>query len=67
MEEIQPLLGLFHNKVNVIVLLQVLRDGGSQESECLSAVHDGEWGGEQGVPPEVHYHPQSFECLTPGC
>ncbi len=32
-EEIQPLLGLFHNRVNVIVPLQVLGDGGAQEPE----------------------------------
>ncbi len=47
-KEEQPMLSLFHDGVNVIVSLQVLRDGGSQEPEWLhcshSAVHDGEWG-----------------------
>ncbi len=46
-KEVQPLLGLFHHGLNVIVLLQVLRNCGAQESEWLqcshSAVHDGEW------------------------
>ncbi len=32
-KEVQPLLGLFHHGLNVIVPLQVLRDGGAQESE----------------------------------
>ncbi len=66
-EEIQPLLGLFHDRVNVIVPLQVLRDGGSQESEWLycshSAVHDGKWGESRAVPPKVHNHLHSFESV----
>ncbi len=45
-KEVQPLLGLFYNGFNVIVPLQVLGDGGSQEPEWLhfshSAVHYGE-------------------------
>ncbi len=64
-KEEQPLLGLFHDGVNVSVPLQVLRDGGSQEPEWLhcshSAVHDGEWGESRGVSPEVHNHLYSFE------
>ncbi len=32
-KEVQPLLGLSHNGVYVIVPLQVLRDGGAQEPE----------------------------------
>ncbi len=32
-KEVQPLLGLFHNGLNVIVPLQVLRNCGAQESE----------------------------------
>ncbi len=63
-EEIQPMLGFFHDRVNVIVPLQLLIDGGSQESEWLyyshSAVHEGE---SRGVPPEVHYHLHSFESV----
>ncbi len=51
----------------MIVPLQVLRDGGFQESELLycshSAVLDGEWGESRGVPPEVHYHLHSFESV----
>ncbi len=51
-KEVQPLLGLFHNGLNVIAPIQVLRDGGSQEPEWLhcshSAVHDGEWGESRG-------------------
>ncbi len=47
------------------VPLQVLRDGGAQESEWLhcshSAVHDGEWRESRGVPPEVHNNLHSFE------
>ncbi len=47
-KDVQPLLGLFHNGLNVIVPLQVLRNCGAQESGWLhcshSAVHDGEWG-----------------------
>ncbi len=47
-KEVQPLLGLFHNGVYVIVPLQVLGDSGAQEPEWLhcshSAVHDGKWG-----------------------
>ncbi len=64
-KEVQPLLGLFDNRVNVNVPLQVLRDGAAQESECLhcshSAVRDGEWGECRGVSPEVHDHFHSFE------
>ncbi len=64
-KEVQPLLGLFHNGLNVIVPLQVLRNCGAQESEWLhcshSAVHDGEWGEIRGVSPEVHNHLHSFE------
>ncbi len=62
-----PQLSLFCNRVNVIVPLQFLRDGGAQEPEWLhcshSAVHDGEWGECRGVPPEVHYHLHSFESV----
>ncbi len=51
-KEVQPLLGLFHNRLNVIVPLQFLRNCGAQESEWLhcshSAVHDGEWGRVEG-------------------
>ncbi len=47
------------------VPIQVLRDDGSQELECLhcshSAVYDGEWGESWGVSPEVHDHLHSFE------
>ncbi len=32
-KEVQPLLGLFHNGLNVIVPLQVLRNCGAQEPE----------------------------------
>ncbi len=32
-KEVLPLLGLFHHGPNLIVPLQVLRDGGAQESE----------------------------------
>ncbi len=32
-KEMQPLLGLFHNGFDVNVPLQVLGDGGAQESE----------------------------------
>ncbi len=32
-KEVQPLLGLFHHGVYVIVPLQVLGDGGAQEPE----------------------------------
>ncbi len=64
-KEVQPLLGLSHNGVYVIVPLQVLGDGGAQESEWLhcshSAVHDGEWGESRGVSPEVHDHLHCFE------
>ncbi len=64
-KEEQPLLSLFHDEVNVIVPLQVLRDGGSQEPEWLHCshrdVHDGEWGESWGVSPEVHDHLHSFE------
>ncbi len=46
-KEVQPLLGLFHDGLNVIVTLQV-RNFDAQESEWLhcshSAVRDGEWG-----------------------
>ncbi len=67
MKEVQPLLGLSHNGVYVIVPLQVLGDGGAQESEWLhcshSAVHDGEWGESRGVSPEVHDHLHCFECV----
>ncbi len=53
----------------MIVLLQVLRNCGAQESECLhcshSAVYDGEWreswGGGGGGSPKVHDHLPSFE------
>ncbi len=66
-KEVQPLLGLFHNGLNVIVPLQVLRNCGAQESEWLhcshSAVHDGEWGESRGVSPEVHDHLHCFERL----
>ncbi len=45
-KEVQSLLGLFHNGLNVIVPLRVLRNYGAQESEWLhwshSAVHNGE-------------------------
>ncbi len=65
-KEVRPLLGL-----NVIVPLQVLRDGAAQESEWLfcshSAVHDSEWGGEQGVSPEVTIISIVWACLAPGC
>ncbi len=48
-KEPHPLLGLFHNGLNVIVPLQGLGDGGAQEPEWFhcshSAVHDGERGG----------------------
>ncbi len=51
----------------MIVPLNVLRDGRSQESKCLhcsySAVHDGELGECRGVPPEVHFHLHSFESV----
>ncbi len=64
-KEVQPLLGLFNNGLNVIVPLQVLRDGAAQESEWLhcshSAVHDGEWGESRGVSPEVHDPLHCFE------
>ncbi len=67
MKEVQPLLGLSHNRVYVNVPLQVLRDGGAQEPEWLhcshSAVHDGEWGESRGVSPEVHDHLHCFECV----
>ncbi len=47
-KEEQPLLGLFHNELNGIVPLQVLRNCVAQESEWLhcshNAVHDGDWG-----------------------
>ncbi len=47
------------------VPLQVLRDDGSQELECLhcshSAVHDGEWMESREVSPEVHDHLHIFE------
>ncbi len=66
-KEVQPLLGLFYNGVYVIVPLEVLGDGGAQESEWLhcshSAVHDGEWGESRGVSPEVHDHLHCFECV----
>ncbi len=32
-KEVQPLLGLFHNELNLIVPLQFLGDGGAQEPE----------------------------------
>ncbi len=32
-KEVQPMMGLFYNGPNVIVPLQVLRDGGAQELE----------------------------------
>ncbi len=61
---IQPLLGLFHNGLNVIVPLQVLRNCGAQESEWLhcshGAIHDGEWG-RAGGSPEVQDHLHCFE------
>ncbi len=64
-KEEQPLLGLFHHGLNVIVRLQVLGDGAAQEPEWLhcshSAVHDCEWGESRGVSPEVHDHLHSFE------
>ncbi len=65
-KEVQPLLDLFLHGLNVIVLLQVLGDGGAQESEWLqcshSAAHDGEWGESRGGrPPEVHGHLHSLE------
>ncbi len=64
-KEEQPLLSLSHDGVNVSVPLQVLRDGGAQESEWLrcshSAVHDGEWGENRGGSPEVHDHLYCFE------
>ncbi len=45
--------------------IQVLRDDGSPEFECLhcsnSAVYDGEWGDCRGVSPEVHDHLHCFE------
>ncbi len=63
-KKVQPLLGLFDNRVYVNVPLQFLRDGAAQESEGLhchySAVHDGEWGESRGVSPEVHDH---LHCL----
>ncbi len=66
MKEVQPLLIPFHDGVNVIVPLQVLRDGGSQEPEWLhcshSAVYDSEWGECRGVSPEVHYHLEMCLC-----
>ncbi len=34
-KEVQPLLGLFDDGVKVSVPLQILRDSGAQESECL--------------------------------
>ncbi len=50
------------------VPIQVLRDDGSQELECLhcshSAVYDGEWGECRGVSPEVHYHLHCFSVLS---
>ncbi len=64
-KEVQPLLGLFHNGLHVIVPLQVLRNCGAQESERLhcshSAVHGGEWGECRGVSPEVYGHLYSFQ------
>ncbi len=58
-------MGFFHNGLNAIVPLQVLRNYGAQESEWLhcshSDVHDGEWGESRGVSPEVHDHLHSFE------
>ncbi len=67
MEEIQPQLGLFRDSVNVIVPLQVLRDGGAQEPEWVhcshSAVHDGKWGECRGVPTEVNWTLHSFESV----
>ncbi len=57
----------FYNVVDVSVPLQVLRDDGSQELECLhcshSAVYDGEWGECRGFSPEVHDHFHSFESV----
>ncbi len=65
MKEVQPLLGVFHNGLNVIVTLQVLGDGGAQESEWIhcshSAVHDVEWEESRGVSPEDHDHLHGFE------
>ncbi len=64
-KEVQPLLGLFHNGVYVIVPLQVLGDDGAQEPEWLhwshSAIHDGKWGESRGVAPEFHDHLHYFE------
>ncbi len=53
------------------VPLQVMRDDGSQELECLkcshSAVYDGGWGECRGVSPEVHDHLHCFEHVELGC
>ncbi len=47
------------------VPIQVLRDDGSQELECLHcrhcAVYDGECGECRGIYPEVHNHLHCFE------
>ncbi len=51
--------------VDVSVSLQILRDDGSQELECLhcshSAIYDGERGECREVSPEDHDHLQCFE------
>ncbi len=63
-KEVQTLLWFFNN-VDVNVQLQVLGEGGAQESEWLhcrySAFHDGEWGESREVSPEVHDHLYCFE------
>ncbi len=65
-KEVQPLLGLFHNGLNVIDPLQVLRNCGAQESERLhcsrSAVHDGEWGESGGFSWCPRSSPQFWAC-----
>ncbi len=59
-KEVQPLLGLIHHGLNVIV--QVLGGGGAQELHCShSVVHDGEWGESRRVSPEVHDYLHYFE------
>ncbi len=54
-------------RVYVIVPLQVLGDGGAQESEWLHcshrAAHDGDWGESMEVSPEVHDHLHCFESV----
>ncbi len=54
-------------RVYVIVPLQVLGDGGAQESVWLHcshrAAHDGDWGESMEVSPEVHDHLHCFESV----